>query len=78
MVIKKLTELKRNQSGLVCKVEGDVFLKRRLLELGFVNGTEVKVLHISPLKNTYLVGLREYTLALRNNSLQLVSVIVND
>ena len=78
MVVKKLTELTKNQKGLVCSVDGDVFLKRRLLELGFVNGTEVKILHISPLKNTFLVSLRDYTLAIKHQTLQLVSVVAND
>lgn len=77
-LIKKLNQMNKNQSGIICSVEGDVYLKRRLLELGFVNGTEVKVLRVSPLKQTFLVTLRNYTIALRSNSLSLVSVVTNE
>lgn len=78
MKTKRLNELHKNQTGIVCGIEGDVYIKRRLLELGFVKGTSVKVLNISPLKNTYLISLQDYCLALRKNSLELVSVVVND
>ncbi|MBQ8431216.1 MAG: ferrous iron transport protein A [Clostridia bacterium] len=71
---KKLFELKKNESGVVASVNGDVHIKRRLLELGLTTGTKVKILSVSPLKNTYLIALRNYCLALRKNSLELVSV----
>ena len=74
----KLSQLRKNESGIICGVEGDIFIKRRLLELGFVNGTEVKVISVSPLKNTYLLDLQDYVLALRKNSLELVRVVVNE
>ena len=77
-MIKKLSELSKNQAGIVCDVDGDIFLKRRLLELGFVNGVCVKVLNVSPLKQTFLLSLQDYCIALRNNSLQLVSVVVDE
>ena len=78
MKVKKLCELKRYQSGIILAVEGDVHLRRRLLELGLTNGTVVKILSISPLKNSFLIALRNYTLALRKNSLNLVSVAVDE
>lgn len=78
MKVKKLNTLLKNQSGVICSVSGDVYIKRRLLELGFVNGERVKVLNISPLKNTYLIGLQGYVLALRKNSLQTISVVIDE
>ena len=78
MEVKKLSELNIGQSGVLASVDGDFYLKRRLLQLGIVSGTEISVLSISPLKNTYLVHLRDYSLALRKNSLELVSVKVNE
>ena len=53
MKVKKLCELKKYQSGIILAVEGDVHLRRRLLELGLTNGTVVKILSISPLKNSF-------------------------
>ena len=78
MKTKKLNELNKNESGIICGIQGDVFIKRRLLELGFVNGTKIKVLSVSPLKNTYLLSLQDYVLALRKNSLELVSVVIDE
>ena len=78
MKTMRLDKLNKNQIGIICVIDGDVFIKRRLLELGFVNGTEVKVLSVSPLKNTYLLRLKDYCLALRKNSLELISVVVNE
>lgn len=78
MIVKKLSELSEGQKGVVTSVDGDLFIKRRLLELGLVNGTSIQVLSISPLKNTFLINLHDYTLALRKNSLNLVSVEVYD
>ena len=42
METMRLDKLNKNQSGIICGIDGDVFIKRRLLELGFVNGTELK------------------------------------
>lgn len=77
-MIKKLSEVSINKTARVVEVVGDVYIKRRLLELGFVSDVEVKLLNVSPLKNSYLVALRGYTLALRKNSIELVSVETND
>jgi Fe2+ transport system protein FeoA len=76
--IKRLNELKKGESGVVVSVSGDVYIRRRLLELGLISGTKVSVLGVSPLKNTYLISLRDYSLALRKNSLELVSVACNE
>ena len=78
MTIKKLCEIKVNQTAKVLEVDGDVYIKRRLLELGFTKNTEVKMLSISPLKNSFLIAIRGYSLALRKNSLELVSVYVEE
>ena len=77
-MIKNLSEVSINKTARVVEIVGDVYIKRRLLELGFVSDVKVKILSISPLKNSYLVALRGYVLALRKNSLELVRVEIND
>lgn len=74
MPIKKLSELKKNETGFVVKVSGDIHIRRRLLELGITSGQAIKVLAVSMLKNSLLIEVRHYTLALRKNSLELISV----
>jgi len=76
MNVKRLSELVVGQTGKVISVEGDLYIKRRLLELGIIKGTQIKILRVSPLKNTFLIHLHDYSLALRKNSLNLVRVEV--
>lgn len=63
-----LSQLNENQQGEIVYINGIMPLKRRLLELGFVKGTIVKVINISPLKNSYLLQIRGYLLALRKSA----------
>lgn len=60
-----LSNLKVGETGYITSVNGNLKLKTRLLELGFTKGTLVRVLNISSLKNSYLVEIRGYILALR-------------
>ena len=65
----KLSKLKKGQSGKIISVDADISLKRRLLELGLLKNEIVKILAISPLKNSYLLAIKNYTLALRKSIL---------
>jgi len=49
--------------------------RRRLLDFGFTPGTEVCVNNVAPFGGTVLVGLRGYTVALRENAGRAVEVI---
>ena len=70
--ILNLGEFKENQIVEVVSTNGILPLKRRLAELGFVKGTKVRIINISPLKNSYLIELRGYVLALRKNAVNCV------
>lgn len=75
--MKEVVSLSSLDKGQVCKVlkiETNLHLKRRLLELGFISGTTVKIEDISPLKNSYLLQIRGYLIALRKNAVS--SIIV--
>ena len=48
--------------------------QKRLLALGFVNGTVVKVMHKAPLGDPYLVRICGYTVSLRRDEAQQVIV----
>ena len=49
-------------------------LKRRLLDLGFNKGSKVKIVNISPLKNSYLLEIHGYIIALRKNAVNSIKV----
>lgn len=66
---KTMSELKVGESATILNLRADLHLRRRLLELGLTDGETVKILSISPLKNSFLLSVKNYTLALRKNIL---------
>lgn len=64
-----------NKSYTIVEIKGDFKIKRRLLDFGFVN-TKVIILHKSSLKGVYLLQIRGYVIALRQN--QVNNIIVRE
>lgn len=73
--IVELFKLKIGEAGYITKIGGSLKVKNRLMELGFVKGTLVRILNISALKQSFLVEIRGYILALRASSVKLIQVI---
>ena len=48
MDIKTINELAIEEEGIVKKVKGNEIIKRRLLDLGLINGTKIKPVLVSP------------------------------
>ena len=69
-----LASLKTNESATIKNIFCDFKIKKRLLELGFINNTEVKVLAISSLKKTYLLQVMGSVIALRRNILEEIEI----
>ena len=64
--IKKLSELKRNQIGKIISVSHpNLKLRYRLLEMGLVKDTLVKIKKISPLGDPVSLEFRNYELCIR-------------
>lgn len=75
--IINLSNLNSGESGYITNISGNLKLKTRLMELGFTKGTLVKILNISSLKQSYLIEIRGYILALRKNVISLVEITPN-
>ncbi len=73
--ISILSNLKTGDAGYITKVNGNLKIKNRLLELGFTKGTLVRVLNISSLKQSFLIEIRGYILALRKSAVKLIEII---
>ena len=71
---KTLNQLKVGEKASISKIDCNTRLMRRLFELGLLINERVQILAVSPLKNTYLIGVKNYTLALRKKILQNVFV----
>ena len=61
----KLSELKEGQTATVIRVGGDGPFRRRLLEMGFLRGTEIYVEKYAPLKDPIELILKGYHVSLR-------------
>lgn len=75
METENLTTFKENETGFVVYITGPLHLKRRLLDLGFTQGTMVRVINISPLKNSFLLEIHGYIIALRQNAVQNIQMV---
>jgi Fe2+ transport system protein FeoA len=61
----KLSELKEGQRANVVRVGGQGPFRQRLLEMGFLRGTEVYVEKYAPLKDPIELILKGYHVSLR-------------
>ena len=59
--------LKECKTGMSVRVENivDSLLKERLMTMGLIPGTTVKVLRSAPLGDPMAIGIRSYNLAMR-------------
>ena len=69
-----LDELKLNEKAIIKKVECQGNIKRRLLDLGFIKGTEITPILISPSKDPRAFYIRGSTIALRKEDAKNVLV----
>ena len=72
---KKLSELKFGETGVIVKVlSGD--LRRRLMDMGLVRGTEIEMVRKSPLGDPIEFVVKGYHLSLRKAECENVHVEV--
>ncbi len=63
--LRPLSDLAPGDRGIVARVEGDPELKRKVLALGLVPGTELRVERRAPLSDPIAVRVRGFELSLR-------------
>jgi Fe2+ transport system protein FeoA len=61
----KLSDLKEGQTGRIVRVGGQGVLRRRLLEMGLIKGTQVYVEKYAPLKDPIEIIVKGYHVSLR-------------
>ena len=61
----RLSDLEVNGKCRVCRIIGAKSIKKRLLEMGFVRGTEIYVKKVAPLGDPMELVLKGYHLSLR-------------
>jgi Fe2+ transport system protein FeoA len=61
----RLSEMKENQTAIIVRVGGNGALRRRILEMGILKGSEIYVEKYAPLKDPIEVIIKGYHLSLR-------------
>lgn len=69
-----LKDLRPGQTATVRAVSGEGELRRRLLEMGFVSGTPVRVVCRAPLGDPLEVALHGYHLSIRRHDAETILV----
>ncbi|MCB0047554.1 MAG: ferrous iron transport protein A [Caldilineaceae bacterium] len=69
-----LDQLTPGQSARVAKINGKGAIRRRLMDMGIVKGTEIQVIKASPLGDPVEYRLRGYSLSLRREEARLIDV----
>jgi len=77
MVRKPLSELKPGQVGVIVDiVGGSPRLRRRILDMGLVKGTKIRVVRVAPLKDPIEFQTSGYDLSLRRDEAKNIIVEV--
>jgi len=72
-----LGDLKTGQSGKILKISVSGALKRRLMDMGVVPGTDVRVDKVAPLGDPIEIRIKSYALSLRLGEARQIEVEAN-
>lgn len=74
MKIENLNQLPLNKSGKINKIESDEGIKRRLLDMGLVKGTEITPILISPSGDPRAFLVRGTIIAIREEDAKNIKI----
>ena len=72
--MKTLREAKIGETVKVVKLHGEGAIKRRIMDMGITNGTEVYVRKVAPLGDPVEVTVRGYELSLRKADAEMIEI----
>lgn len=70
----RLSQLTTGDTGVIIKILGHGAFRKRMIEMGFVRGHEIKVLMAAPLKDPVKYEIMGYEVSLRRSEADLVEV----
>jgi ferrous iron transport protein A len=76
MIMRPLSELEPTEAGRIVQVGGRAEIRRRLLDMGVVNGATVEVQRVAPLGDPIEIRVKGYDLAIRKDEAQKIQVEV--
>ncbi len=69
-----LSEIKKGKSVKIKEIGKNCDIKQRLLDMGFIKGTKIMVIHSAPLGGPIEVFLRGYKIVLRRKDASQIKV----
>lgn len=72
---KTLKSLNPGESGTIIMIKGKGPIKRRLMDMGIVRGSEIKVEKVAPLGDPIEVKIKNYSLTLRKEDAE--NILIN-
>jgi len=69
-----LSKLKKGQKAVIVQVGGKGAVKRRMMDMGIVPGSEIRVVRIAPFGDPIEFNIKGYSLSLRKSEAQNIIV----
>ena len=63
--LKRLGQCKKGSVNRIIQIEGNGSLKKRLLEMGFIENTSIKTVKFAPLSDPIEFNIKGYNVSLR-------------
>lgn len=73
-MVKTLNNMAPGETGVVIRVCGDGPVKRRLVDMGIVADTRIKVHKLAPLGDPMEIKVKNFNLSLRKSEAKLIEV----
>lgn len=74
----QLSSLETGRRGIVIRIAGDIAARRRIIAMGIVRGTKIKVVRKAPLGDPIEFELKDYNLSLRRREAEKIYVDVEE
>ena len=72
--MKTLRDVKVGNLATVVKLHGEGAIKRRIMDMGVTNGTEVLIQKVAPLGDPIEITVRGYELSIRKSDAEMIEV----
>ena len=72
--MKKLRDVKVGECAVVVRLHGEGAVRRRIMDMGLVKGTEVSVRRVAPIGDPIELTVRGYELSIRRSEAETIEV----
>ena len=69
-----LNNIKKHKEYIIKNITADEIIKRRLYDMGIINGSKIKLLYVSPSKKIKAYLVRDTIISIRNKDAKMIEV----